>query len=349
MIKLNPACFEGFPLSITNQGYLLPCCYCDDKETIEDEEFQKLYTASNISDYDTIEEIIYSDKWIEFFENLKKHKGPPACRNTCSENIRPRKDVYMETKADLIEEEKVDTMSKLFGGGRNNQTFYWDWVEGSDNPDNEKNYRKNKKKLGTNWYYYDKPISYVHNSKGFRTYPLNKIDWKNSIVIFGCSIVHGVGNAVEDTISSIIEDRLGITVVNLGVSGTGIDAACFNSLAVHNHFPHPKAIVQLWSGIERYCEFNNQDIKHFLPHHSSFCLRHNWEERNKLYVEFDRTIWKDKTLRYEASFFEDSSRILNVDRLEELDKGRDMIHPGYKTLKAAAEKIIENLKSQGLE
>lgn len=106
-IKLDPACFKGFPLAITNQGYLLPCCYCDDPWTLNNEEFQKLYRVSKISDHNTINDIIYSKEWKRFFKNLKKHKGPPACMNTCRKNTEVRKDVSINTSSNEIETIKI--------------------------------------------------------------------------------------------------------------------------------------------------------------------------------------------------------------------------------------------------
>lgn len=240
-------------------------------------------------------------------------------------------------------------ITKLIGGGRNNQTFYWDWGKGSSSLDNPKFFNKNKKSIGPSWYYYDKDISYIHNNEGFRTYNFNEIKWEESIVILGCSITYGVANALEDSIPAIIEKITEIPVINLGVSGAGVDLSCVNSLTLHNLYPRPKAIVQLWSGIHRYCEFiSDSEVEHLLPQNKRFCLKHNWKERNKNYVNFDRTIWKNKTVRYEASFFQETSQELKVDFLKTIDKARDLSHPGYASNKIAAEQIINMLSKEGL-
>tara|TARA_B100000085_G_C18547489_1_gene514506 strand:+ start:390 stop:731 length:342 start_codon:yes stop_codon:yes gene_type:complete len=83
-IKLKPACFEGFPLAITNQGVLLPCCYCDDPHTTTDKEFKKLMAVSKLDDYDSIEQILATKQWKRFYKNLRRHVGPPACMTICS-------------------------------------------------------------------------------------------------------------------------------------------------------------------------------------------------------------------------------------------------------------------------
>ena len=42
------------------------------------------------------------------------------------------------------------------------------------------------------------------NSDGFRTMDFDKVDWKNSYVIIGCSHVQGIGNPYEETIGEYI-------------------------------------------------------------------------------------------------------------------------------------------------
>jgi hypothetical protein len=82
--KLKPACFQGFPLAVTNQGVLIPCCYCDDKPTLEDPKFKKLMAVSKLDDNKSIKQILRKREWSLFFRNLKKHKGPEACMETCA-------------------------------------------------------------------------------------------------------------------------------------------------------------------------------------------------------------------------------------------------------------------------
>jgi len=236
--------------------------------------------------------------------------------------------------------------------GRKNKTVLFD----SDNPSGSDSYyqlRKNRKKMGKSWFYHDKTISYKYNQLGFRTKNIEDIDWKNSIVIFGCSNVAGVGIAFEDTVSVRLESILKIPVINLGVSGYGIDLACLNSLCIHNHYPHPKAIVQIWSGAARYSELTGSIdcIKSWeprLPKSKTYCGSHDWEVRNDYYVEFDRTIWKEKTIYYEGTYFYDTHKRYNVDFFDKIDLARDLIHPGVETQQMAAEMIANKLLILGI-
>jgi len=85
--ELDPQCINGtIAYAVTNRGHLIPCCRCDDPQTMNDSEFQKLLSVSKISDYNSINEILQTKEWIEFEENLKNNKGPHACFHTCRKN-----------------------------------------------------------------------------------------------------------------------------------------------------------------------------------------------------------------------------------------------------------------------
>lgn len=82
-MKLKPKCFDSMELAVDNRGHLIPCCYCDTVATREDKEYQKLYAVSKINDYDDVKEILMTDEWIKFKDNLLNDIGPPACIDTC--------------------------------------------------------------------------------------------------------------------------------------------------------------------------------------------------------------------------------------------------------------------------
>lgn len=113
--ELDPMCFKGFPMAITNEEVLLPCCYCDTVGNLKDPVMQKLVAVSNLNDYDRIEDILFQPEWREFYRNLKQHKGPPACLHTCSTSKTTiRQDVWVDT-------EKGGTKKEVkFGSGRYN-------------------------------------------------------------------------------------------------------------------------------------------------------------------------------------------------------------------------------------
>ena len=87
MSKLDPQCINGkMGLAVTNRGELIPCCRCDNPNTLNDPKFKKLIAVSKISDYDTIDDILNTPEWINFEKDLRNHIGPPACWYTCRSN-----------------------------------------------------------------------------------------------------------------------------------------------------------------------------------------------------------------------------------------------------------------------
>lgn len=234
----------------------------------------------------------------------------------------------------------------------------WAWDGG---PDTKSHWIRNRKKLGATWTHFndgDKDF-YKFNDLGFRTLNSNEIDWKESVVILGCSYAAGIGLAYKDTISSKLEKIIRRPVINLGQSGSAVDINFFNSYILHNYYPQPKAIVHLWTSLNRYTDFNFNEETHtrFIPtdessvlhKNLSYCANHNWGDRSKMYIDIDRALWNKKIPRFEGSFFcGDYEYDKNVVKLDIIDRARDLMHPGKQTAIAVAKNIAKNLKEQGL-
>lgn len=239
-------------------------------------------------------------------------------------------------------------VSLLVRNYRCNSTLYWD-----EPYDSKKNFNKNKKRLGKDWYYFDKDttkLNYSFNNQGYREQPFENVKWQDAIVLLGDSIVEGIGNCLEDTIGKYLEKILNMSTVNLGASGTAIDFSCVNSLILNEECINPKAIVQLWTGLDRYTDFkSNNTTDSYLPTNKMYFSKYNWKERSINYVKADRAIWKDKTVYLEASFFEETAKTLNIPELTKIDYARDGIHPGYRSNLLAANTIAEYLINKGLE
>lgn len=86
MTKLKPKCFENWATAYTSTGYLVPCCYCDNPETMNDSNFKKLLNVSKVDDVETIEDILLTTEWSDFRDNLKKDKAPNVCFKFCGQN-----------------------------------------------------------------------------------------------------------------------------------------------------------------------------------------------------------------------------------------------------------------------
>ena len=89
MKKLKPKCHPDYEngqsqFGYSAQGYLLPCCWCDQGAP----EFEKLKTEDlAVANNDSIQDIITSDAWIEFGNSLVASNGenaPEMCWKYCA-------------------------------------------------------------------------------------------------------------------------------------------------------------------------------------------------------------------------------------------------------------------------
>ena len=72
--------------AVTNRGELIPCCWMDQKSSLEHPVMKKMLKVSKISEHDTIEDILFSDEWQEFGKNLAERnldKVVPTCIIHC--------------------------------------------------------------------------------------------------------------------------------------------------------------------------------------------------------------------------------------------------------------------------
>ena len=82
----------------TNRGELIPCCWADTGYNRDHPTFQKLVKVSKIADHDSIEDILMTDEWIEFTENLMNGKGMPVCHHVCKKRTtaQHKKEIFID-------------------------------------------------------------------------------------------------------------------------------------------------------------------------------------------------------------------------------------------------------------
>jgi len=217
--------------------------------------------------------------------------------------------------------------------------------------DTKELFQKNLKTQSPNWEYRNKVIKYTLNSKGYRTKEFEHIDWANSIVLFGCSFVFGIGLDDEDTICSQLAKITGIPVVNLGVGGSSMTYSLHNSIILKNGYSTPKAVVHIWTDYHRTVYYRRNRIESY----GSWNLEKNnymdvWSNSNHHSATHglmasitSKHLWSN-TSYYEASFWNETANSINCDYLKTEDYARDLIHPGIKTARNTAIKIADNLK-----
>lgn len=222
--------------------------------------------------------------------------------------------------------------------------------------DNEDRHKDNCEKMGPNWDYYDYKIEYCHNSLGYRTDEFNTIDWANSIVVFGCSMIYGEGLQHEHTLCSRLSELSGYNVVNMGVPGCSTNFTFINNLVLRKHYPTPKAVVNAHTSIDRYTLFNQQDGHvHLLDPSAKGVLEFTALNPKHLQVQAlayqlaMQMLWKEKCFYTEGSFFPSTAAKLGVSYLQYFDLARDLQHPGILTNLSAAHIILDSLARQGFK
>ena len=232
--------------------------------------------------------------------------------------------------------------------------------------DTENRFNENLMVMPKDWKYRTKTIEYKTNSLGYRTREFKDIDWKNSIVVLGCSMIYGIGLAEDETMCYYLEKITGRQVVNLGYAG-GCNNIIVNNLAgVINNFDVPYAVIILWTSINRFVFFeNNHQINNIGPWVSENRINNFIDKDKKKYitniankehicttnyllVKQAKAICKNRIHYFDYSFFFDTASELNINLLSYVSDARDLMHPGFDTNYYVADRIskkINNLSS----
>jgi hypothetical protein len=196
----------------------------------------------------------------------------------------------------------------------------------------------------SNWYYRHNKVKYTLNSEGYRTKEFDEIDWENSIVMFGCSHVFGTGNDDSSTIPVLLENMLGIPVINMGINAASIKTISHNSLSLYNSYKTPKMVIFGWTSLSRkglYSTHNVETTGHI------FNSQEEVEDAvltNFLLVNLTKTLWENKCPLYEFSFFKNTAQLLKCDYYKNVDLARDDVHYGIKSHHIISKKIYNKIK-----
>lgn len=206
--------------------------------------------------------------------------------------------------------------------------------------DTKELFYKNLQTQPSSWYYRNNPVTYTLNSYGYRTKEFDELDWENSIVMFGCSHVFGIGVTDEHTIPYILEKISGIPVINMGVCGSSIQTVLHNGIILtDSKYPTPKAILINWPHLLRHQIYSKEEIHHyghwnieksplqFQDHHVLF--------QNLMNIKMFRNLWKNKTIYLESTFRSDNQEVINnLDEsyycsfFDTIGNARDLAHSG---------------------
>lgn len=234
------------------------------------------------------------------------------------------------------------------------------------NSEEYSDYRKNCKTQPSDWKYRKKEVKYTVNSSGYRTYEWHDIDWKESIVILGCSCTFGVGISDEETIAHKLEKLTGRQVVNLGVPAGSNSLILNNVSQLLKKFKMPWSVIINWTTLDRFRFYYESGYHDAGP----------WDYLNKTIFSHDKNrvdvskLWNlsvknetnlainsyylslyadamlDNYTNYiKVSFFEDTAHFTRSHKWFEIDnEARDLIHPGEKNSEQVANYIHKRIR-----
>jgi hypothetical protein len=226
--------------------------------------------------------------------------------------------------------------------------------------DNEDFLNENLKKLPEDWHYRTQPVEYTLNDLGYRGPDFDTHDWKNSIVVFGCSCVFGVGVDDSETLTSQISNITGRNVINVGIGGGSNQLILDTSLIMKRKYGNPYSIIVMWTGTDRLPYYgdsvmynvglwnnslyvDNEQHRHYKKLFDSF-YQEAGHENVTFYniVQAMRNIWEDKTRYFEGSFFEPTAHYGQLpDYFPFSNTARDLLHPGPNDYKKTAEQLVD--------
>lgn len=210
----------------------------------------------------------------------------------------------------------------------------------TDNPENYK-FNCENTEFKSKWENID--ITYILNSQGYRCPEWDKIDWRESVVIFGDSCVAGVGVPKNHTLSSFLQTTLQRPAINLGVSGSSNLFSLYNMIRMKTANIKPYAVINIETTPERtlsFCEskIGNSGLKHWGSwDHDDLYYKRFWLKQEENYFQHNEHIRKNKKLLWS------DTKYLNYE-LNELPigvkrAGRDNLHPGMDTYAKQAKHI----------
>jgi hypothetical protein len=109
---------------------------------------------------------------------------------------------------------------------------------------------------------FDCSVTYTLNSQGYRCPEWDQIDWNNSYLLFGCSVVQGVGLEESQTLNQILEPLLGNPVINLGVGGGSLPFILANTYKLIDAGIKPKAVIIVYPEPSRVALFLKDNVEH---------------------------------------------------------------------------------------
>jgi hypothetical protein len=217
--------------------------------------------------------------------------------------------------------------------------------------DSEERFKENLKIMPLDWKYRTKEVKYRYNSSGYRTYEWKDIDWKNAIVVLGCSIVFGVGLAEDETMCHQIEKMTGRQTINLGYGGGSNDIIVSNCASLINTFGAPYAVVIGWTSPDRFTFYNkihHIDVGKWFNQIRNVKKMYDLNVDNEYHLmikshymkEYIKALFLNRTKFIDFTFFKSISLANEAIFFETNSLARDLAHPSQENNYEVAQYLL---------
>lgn len=194
----------------------------------------------------------------------------------------------------------------------------------------------------------EKTIAYQFNSHGFRSDEFDNS--QDTCVFLGCSFTTGIGLDNQDIFPTLVSASLGMKSANLGIGGASMDTA-FRMGVKWIPTIKPKIVVCLQPYPDRIELVNNRDSWRLMPnfdavpaelikwYHNYWLIEESNSELNRL-----KNTWALKHLCREHNI--KFVCIAAEQRVQYIDRARDLEHPGAKSHQLLAADILTLINKQ---
>jgi hypothetical protein len=228
--------------------------------------------------------------------------------------------------------------------------------------DTEEQFVKNLTALPEDWPYRTKTVEYTMNSLGYRAPEFDQVDWKNSVVMFGCSATFGEGVDDSDTIPAQLSKIIGRPVINMGAGGTSQQWSLHNSVILKEYYATPLAVIQFWTSPYRTTTYTRYSVENQGPWNNN-SIYENWVHKGNAETQgyftrmLGKNIWDNNTIYYDFAWDEEMCNVSGCDKLPKegwlwdgnyKNLARDLCHQGPDALRCIAEFIANKLRERGV-
>ena len=222
-------------------------------------------------------------------------------------------------------------------------------------PDSRELYERNLDRMGPDWYWRDRSVYYQLNSQGYRSLEWSDIQWESSVLFFGCSQCFGLGLDQDQTIPARVQAQLGLPCVNLARAGTSVMFQWANTVRLVCAGFRPRAVVYIWPDWARVTHFLGSGFVHSIGSWSAEQDRKSplldWitdlnqgREWADLAIKNCQQVWTVPVLNY--TFQPETSQLGPHLLPHDLDRARDLAHPGPQTAQTCADIIAQSLRDR---